>query len=44
MAISKHGGLTIRDALPEDAGYYTCLATNEAGTAKQTVSLNYAGR
>uniref|UniRef100_A0A8C7SR72 Hemicentin-2 n=1 Tax=Oncorhynchus mykiss TaxID=8022 RepID=A0A8C7SR72_ONCMY len=42
MAISKHGGLTIRDALPEDAGNYTCLATNEAGTAKQTVSLNYA--
>lgn len=44
MAISKHGDLTIRDALPEDAGNYTCLATNEAGTSKQTVSLNYAGR
>ncbi|XP_038853583.1 hemicentin-1-like [Salvelinus namaycush] len=42
MAISKHGSLTIRDALPEDAGNYTCLATNKAGTAKQTVSLNYA--
>uniref|UniRef100_A0A674A6B1 Ig-like domain-containing protein n=1 Tax=Salmo trutta TaxID=8032 RepID=A0A674A6B1_SALTR len=40
--ISNHGGLTIRDALPEDAGNYTCLATNEAGTATQTVSLNYA--
>ncbi|XP_014015728.2 hemicentin-1 [Salmo salar] len=42
MSISNHGGLTIRDALPEDAGNYTCLATNEAGTATQTVSLNYA--
>uniref|UniRef100_A0AAZ3Q4V4 Ig-like domain-containing protein n=1 Tax=Oncorhynchus tshawytscha TaxID=74940 RepID=A0AAZ3Q4V4_ONCTS len=40
--ISNHGVLTIRDALPEDAGNYTCLATNEAGTATQTVSLNYA--
>nr|XP_046206515.1 hemicentin-1-like [Oncorhynchus gorbuscha] len=42
MSISNHGDLTIRDALPEDAGNYTCLATNEAGTATQTVSLNYA--
>ncbi|KAL0979469.1 hypothetical protein UPYG_G00185480 [Umbra pygmaea] len=42
MSMSKHGGLTIRDAHPEDAGNYTCLATNEAGSAKQTVFLNYA--
>ncbi|KAJ7994163.1 hypothetical protein DPEC_G00263060 [Dallia pectoralis] len=42
ITVSKQGGLTIRHALPEDSGNYTCTATSEAGTAKQTVFLNYA--
>ncbi|KAJ8379625.1 hypothetical protein SKAU_G00004030 [Synaphobranchus kaupii] len=41
VSISKHGTLTIRDTSPEDAGNYTCLASNEAGTATQTAALIY---
>ncbi|KAF6729918.1 Hemicentin-1 [Oryzias melastigma] len=36
------GVLTIRGALPGDAGNYTCSATNDAGTASQSVALTYA--
>uniref|UniRef100_M3ZDA5 Cell adhesion molecule-related/down-regulated by oncogenes n=1 Tax=Xiphophorus maculatus TaxID=8083 RepID=M3ZDA5_XIPMA len=36
------GVLTIRGTLPEDAGDYTCQATNEAGSASQSASLTYA--
>ncbi|XP_054466068.1 hemicentin-1 [Anoplopoma fimbria] len=42
LSQDQHGVLTIRGALPEDAGDYTCLATNEAGTASQSVSLTFA--
>ncbi|XP_036382492.1 hemicentin-1 [Megalops cyprinoides] len=42
VTVSKHGALTIREAVPEDAGNYTCLASNGAGTAAQSVSLRYA--
>ncbi|XP_051950032.1 hemicentin-1 [Xyrauchen texanus] len=42
ISISESGTLTIRGAVPEDAGNYTCLATNEAGTASQSVTLSYA--
>uniref|UniRef100_A0A8C1LEB7 Hemicentin 2 n=1 Tax=Cyprinus carpio TaxID=7962 RepID=A0A8C1LEB7_CYPCA len=42
MSISESGTLTVQGAVPEDAGNYTCLATNEAGTASQSVSVSYA--
>ncbi|XP_001920501.5 hemicentin-1 [Danio rerio] len=42
MSISESGMLTIRGAAPEDSGNYTCLATNEVGTASQSVNVNYA--
>uniref|UniRef100_A0A3Q2GH42 Hemicentin-1 n=1 Tax=Cyprinodon variegatus TaxID=28743 RepID=A0A3Q2GH42_CYPVA len=40
--VNKDGLLTIRGAVPEDAGDYICRATNEAGSASQTASLTYA--
>lgn len=43
LNLNQYGVLIIRGALPEDAGNYTCLATNEAGSASQSVSLTYAG-
>uniref|UniRef100_A0A8C4IV11 Hemicentin-2 n=1 Tax=Dicentrarchus labrax TaxID=13489 RepID=A0A8C4IV11_DICLA len=42
LSLNQYGVLTIRGALPEDAGNYTCLATNEGGTASQSVSLTFA--
>ncbi|XP_028312888.1 hemicentin-1 [Gouania willdenowi] len=42
FSVTQQGVLTIRGALPEDAGNYTCMATNEAGTASQSVSLTFA--
>nr|XP_057926871.1 hemicentin-1 [Doryrhamphus excisus] len=42
LSLHQQGVLTIRGALPEDAGNYTCLATNVAGTASQSVHLSYA--
>uniref|UniRef100_A0A3B3DLS4 Uncharacterized protein n=1 Tax=Oryzias melastigma TaxID=30732 RepID=A0A3B3DLS4_ORYME len=39
---NRPGVLTIRGALPGDAGNYTCSATNDAGTASQSVALTYA--
>ncbi|XP_030000348.1 hemicentin-1 [Sphaeramia orbicularis] len=42
LSLNQNGVLVIRGALPEDAGNYTCVATNEAGTASQSVALTYA--
>ncbi|XP_076126836.1 hemicentin-1 [Alosa pseudoharengus] len=42
MTVSERGTLTIRHAIAEDAGNYTCLATNEAGTASQSTYLTFA--
>ncbi|KAM9858177.1 hemicentin-1 [Aulostomus maculatus] len=42
LSLQQHGVLTIRGALQEDAGNYTCLASNTAGTASQSVSLTFA--
>ncbi|KAM9391508.1 hemicentin-1 [Pholidichthys leucotaenia] len=42
LSLNQHGVLHLKGALPEDAGNYTCVATNEAGTASQSVSLTYA--
>ncbi|KAM9810462.1 hemicentin-1 [Neosynchiropus ocellatus] len=42
FSITQHGVLTIQGAQPEDAGNYTCLATNTAGTASQSAVLTYA--
>lgn len=39
----NNGILTIGGAVPDDAGNYTCTATNDAGTASQSVALTYAG-
>lgn len=43
LSLNQFGVLAIRGAQPEDAGNYTCLATNEAGTSSQSVSLTFAG-
>ncbi|KAK7933456.1 hypothetical protein WMY93_004352 [Mugilogobius chulae] len=42
LNINRNGVLTIRGALPEDAGNYSCVATNEAGSSSHSVLLVYA--
>ncbi|XP_009081115.1 PREDICTED: LOW QUALITY PROTEIN: hemicentin-1-like, partial [Acanthisitta chloris] len=39
--LAPEGTLTIRKAIPKDAGIYGCLASNSAGTEKQTSTLTY---
>ncbi|XP_077571540.1 hemicentin-1 [Stigmatopora nigra] len=41
LSLHQSGVLTIRDAIPEDAGKYMCLASNVAGNASQSVFLTY---
>ncbi|OXB72514.1 UNVERIFIED_CONTAM: hypothetical protein H355_016383 [Colinus virginianus] len=39
--LTPEGTLIIRKAIPKDAGVYGCLASNSAGTEKQTSILTY---
>ncbi|NXH90756.1 HMCN1 protein, partial [Edolisoma coerulescens] len=39
--MTPEGTLIIRKAIPKDAGIYGCLASNSAGTEKQTSTLTY---
>ncbi|NXY61032.1 HMCN1 protein, partial [Callaeas wilsoni] len=39
--MTPEGTLIIRKAIPRDAGIYGCLASNSAGTEKQTSTLTY---
>ncbi|XP_009874122.1 PREDICTED: hemicentin-1-like, partial [Apaloderma vittatum] len=39
--LTPEGTLIIRKAVPKDAGIYGCLASNSAGTEKQTSTLTY---
>ncbi|XP_055516059.1 hemicentin-1-like [Leucoraja erinacea] len=41
LSISEHGTLILRDAVPEDAGRYICLASNMVGTAQEEATLMY---
>ncbi|XP_041098662.1 hemicentin-1 isoform X2 [Polyodon spathula] len=40
-SVSEHGLLIIKDAAPEHAGSYTCLASNDVGTDMQSATLSY---
>ncbi|XP_069861249.1 hemicentin-2 [Dipodomys merriami] len=42
IRVDAQGTLLIRDLAPEDAGNYSCRATNEVGTDEETVTLYYA--
>ncbi|XP_034866567.1 hemicentin-1 isoform X2 [Mirounga leonina] len=39
--MTSEGTLIIKNAVPKDAGIYGCLASNSAGTDKQTSTLRY---
>ncbi|XP_027560313.1 hemicentin-1 isoform X2 [Neopelma chrysocephalum] len=39
--LTPEGTLIIRKAIPKDAGIYGCLASNSAGTDRQTSTLTY---
>lgn len=42
--MTSEGTLFIKNAVPKDAGIYGCLASNSAGTDKQTSALRYIGK
>lgn len=41
--VDARGTLVIQGVAPEDAGNYSCRATNEVGTDEETVTLYYTG-
>lgn len=41
--MDAQGTLIIQGVAPEDAGNYSCEATNEVGTDEETVTLYYTG-
>ena len=41
--MDAQGTLIIQGVAPEDAGNYSCQATNEVGTDQETVTLYYTG-
>lgn len=41
--VDAQGTLIIQGVAPEDAGNYSCQATNEVGTDEETVTLYYTG-
>ncbi|XP_072421818.1 hemicentin-1-like isoform X1 [Chiloscyllium punctatum] len=41
FVINEFGTLIIKDAVPKDAGSYTCLASNSVGTDKGEAKLKY---
>uniref|UniRef100_A0A8C3SN85 Ig-like domain-containing protein n=1 Tax=Chelydra serpentina TaxID=8475 RepID=A0A8C3SN85_CHESE len=41
MGSDRYGTLIIKKAIPKDAGLYGCLASNSAGTKRQTSTLTY---
>ncbi|KAF5916711.1 hypothetical protein HPG69_005506, partial [Diceros bicornis minor] len=42
--MTSEGTLFIKNAVPKDAGIYGCVASNSAGTDKQTSTLRYIGK
>ncbi|XP_054713925.1 hemicentin-1-like [Uloborus diversus] len=44
IQITSDGSLVIYDVQETDAGNYTCVAENEAGKAKETMSLNVGSK
>ncbi|XP_078083679.1 hemicentin-1-like [Mustelus asterias] len=42
FTVSEFGTLIIKDSVPEDAGSYTCLASNAVGTDRKEVKLTYS--
>lgn len=42
--LTPEGTLIIKNAIPKDMGVYGCLASNAAGTVKETSILTYIGK